>query len=44
MEAEDAGYGLGEFANGDVFAGADVDEGWGVFDEEGGVAGFVEVE
>ena len=28
FETDNFGYGLGEFADGDVFAGADVDEGW----------------
>ena len=28
FETEDFGYGLGQFADGDVFARADVDEGW----------------
>ena len=43
-EAEDACDGLGELADGDVLACADVDEGRGVFGEEDGVGVGVEVE
>ena len=41
VEVEDAGYGLRQLADGDVLAGADVDQRRCVFGEQGDEAGVV---
>lgn len=43
FEVEEAGHDLGQLADGDVFAGSDVDQRWCVFEKQGVEAGLVEV-